>query len=230
MPGGSLYRSASFLTSAPEPRALPADEGLEVAFAGRSNVGKSSVLNTLTGQRGLARTSKTPGRTQLLNAFRLDDSRRLIDLPGYGFARVPDVVRQRWGRSIDAYLRTRRSLVGLVMISDARRPLGTLDQTLFGWVSHTALAVHVILNKSDKLSRGAGSQALRSARAWLEENCPDASCQLFSATRQTGLETLCERLDSWFELVTGDQSTARKSAPTDTAATAGQPSHHVTSR
>lgn len=211
MAGGSHYHSASFVASAPDLRAMPPDQGWEVAFAGRSNVGKSSVLNALTGRRGLARTSKTPGRTQMLNVFGLDPQRRLIDLPGYGFAQVPEPVRQRWRRSVEAYLRRRRSLAGLVLISDVRRPLGTLDQAMLEWLGHHQLPVHVLLNKADKLGRGAAVEARRKADAWLHEHWPNASCQLFSAAQPAGLDELRERLDLWLGLgsaTADDQPTA----------------------
>src|SRR5271154_1081060 len=142
------FRSAHFVLSAPDLRRLPPDTGAEIAFAGRSNAGKSSALNAICDQSGLARTSKTPGRTQLLNVFALDADRRLVDLPGYGYAKVPEAMRDKWRRVIDAYLHGRESLRGVVLIVDSRHPLKEFDQQMLGFCGEIELACHVLLSKS----------------------------------------------------------------------------------
>ncbi len=154
------YQQTSFLTSAPDINALPPDTGIEVAFAGRSNAGKSSALNTLTRQNSLARTSKTPGRTQLINTFRLADEKRLIDLPGYGFAKVPLAVKEKWQKSLGEYLMKRQSLKGLVVLMDIRHPLKDLDQQLIHWAVQSNLSVLLLLTKADKLSPGPRKKTL----------------------------------------------------------------------
>ena len=159
-------RSAAFETSAARPRGFPPAEVPELAFAGRSNAGKSSSINLLCGQKALARTSKTPGRTQLINFFDLDGQARLVDLPGYGFAKAPEKVRNAWKTLIDHYLTHRESLVGLVQIMDARRPLTEFDQQMLAWCAARPMPCVVLLNKADKLSRGAAaSEQLQVQRA-----------------------------------------------------------------
>lgn len=182
------FRAAQFLTSAPDPRRLPPDTGAEVAFAGRSNAGKSSALNAICDQSGLARTSKTPGRTQLLNVFVLDEVRRLIDLPGYGYAKVPEAVREKWRLAIDAYLRERESLRGIVLIMDSRHPLKDFDRQMLGYCAEIGLACHVLLTKSDKLSRSEGLRTLAAVRVKCKSAGWHATAQLFSAQAKTGLE------------------------------------------
>lgn len=192
------YRQASFIKGVARLGALPADVGAEVAFAGRSNAGKSSVINALTGRAALARISKTPGRTQQLNFFVLDDdAHRLVDLPGYGYANVPVAVKQRWAALVDGYLRTRRSLVGVVVLMDVRRPFTDADAQLVDWCVHAEVATHILLNKADKLSRGAGARVLADARKRIAPLGEEHVVQLFSATRRTGIEQLGERLDTW---------------------------------
>ncbi len=181
-----------FLISAAQLHQLPADEGAEIAFAGRSNAGKSSALNTLTGQRNLARTSKTPGRTQLINCFALDPQRRLVDLPGYGYAQVALTLRQQWGELIAAYLERRLSLRALVLLMDVRHPLTALDVQLLELWLMTGKPCHVLLTKADKLSRGAGLQVLMRARKAVDEEL--VSWQLFSATTGVGLEEARARI------------------------------------
>src|SRR3990167_8544424 len=148
------YQKAYFLLSAAAVEQLPPDTGIEVAIVGRSNAGKSSVLNCLTKQKGLARVSKTPGRTQLINVFVLDEERRLIDLPGYGFATAPAAAKAKWEKSIEDYFQKRNSLKGLVLIMDIRHPLKELDWQMLDYCEHANLAVHILLNKMDKLSKG----------------------------------------------------------------------------
>ena len=156
------YGAADFLTSAARVSQCPQDQGWEVAFAGRSNAGKSSAINCLTGNRKLARTSRTPGRTQLINFFALDPERRLVDLPGYGYAKVPQAVKAAWNRQLEAYLSERRSLRGLVLLSDARHPLKEFDQMLLNWAASCDMPIHVLLTKADKLKRGPAKACLLS--------------------------------------------------------------------
>lgn len=188
------FRAAVFLKSAASPRDFPPDAGREVAFAGRSNAGKSSVINALAGNRRLARTGKTPGLTRLINFFTVRDGVRLVDLPGYGFARVAANVRAGWERAIDTYLRGRRSLAGLVVIMDARHPFTPADQAFLATARAAGREVHVLLNKADKLSRGEAARTLREATA---KAGPGVSVQLFSAAKGDGLEALETVLDGW---------------------------------
>ncbi|MEP6939942.1 MAG: ribosome biogenesis GTP-binding protein YihA/YsxC [Rudaea sp.] len=182
------FRHAEFLTSAAETRQLPADSGAEIAFAGRSNAGKSSALNAICDQTGLARTSKTPGRTQLLNVFALGEGRRLVDLPGYGYAKVPEAMRVRWRAVIDAYLRERQSLRAVVLIMDSRHPLKEFDQQMLAFCRDIDRACHVLLTKADKLSRGDAARTLALARKEVEAIGSKATMQLFSALAKTGLD------------------------------------------
>jgi GTP-binding protein len=191
------FQRAQFLTSVPEARLAPADTGAEVAFAGRSNAGKSSALNSITGQRSLARTSKTPGRTQQINFFDLGDNRRLVDLPGYGYAQVPQSLKERWQQNLAQYLRVRRSLRGLVLLMDCRHPLTDYDRHMLGWSADAGLAVHILLTKADKLKRGAANAALLAVRQRLPEWHPQATVQLFSALKQIGVDEARERLSEW---------------------------------
>lgn len=187
----AAFGRVRFDRTAPDIRHAPRDGIAEVAFAGRSNAGKSSALNTLCGQRALARTSKTPGRTQALNFFELAPGYRLVDLPGYGYAKVPEAERRRWGREIERYLGARQELRGLVLVADIRRGLTTLDRQLLDWCAAGAIAVHVLLTKSDKLGRGQQSQALKSAQAALGRA---TTVQLFSATSRLGVDAARERI------------------------------------
>ena len=182
------FRAAQFATSAPDSRRLPADTGAEIAFAGRSNAGKSSALNAICDQAGLARTSKTPGRTQLLNVFVLDEARRLIDLPGYGYAKVPVAMREKWRQVIDAYLRERESLRGVVLIMDSRHPLKDFDRQMLAYCREIGLACHVLLTKSYKLSRSEAARTLAVVRAECAKQGWTATAQLFSALAKTGLD------------------------------------------
>jgi GTP-binding protein len=183
-------QGAQFALAAHRISQLPADQGAEVAFAGRSNAGKSSALNALTGHRGLARTSKTPGRTQQMVAFTLPPlqdgtAARLIDLPGYGYAKVPEELREHWKREIDAYLHRRQSLRGVVLIADIRHPLKAFDQTMLDFCAATGLPCHLLLTKADKLSRNQAAQALAAARKGLGDG---VTAQAFSSTAGTGLD------------------------------------------
>ena len=192
------YRRAQFLKSAPTLRECPADEGAEVAFAGRSNAGKSSAINTLTGNSKLARTSKTPGRTQLLNFFSLDEQHRLVDLPGYGFAKVPLAVKNEWQQHLDEYLSARQSLRGLVLLMDIRHPLQPFDTLLLEWAARSKMPVHALLTKSDKLTYGAGKTTLLQTRKAMKAMSGlQTTVQLFSAHNGQGLEELQQHLNGW---------------------------------
>ena len=190
------YHKSVYLFSAHRLAQLPPDTGKEVVFAGRSNAGKSSVINALAGQKGLARTSRQPGRTRQINFFAVDGDNRLVDLPGYGYAKAPISLRRHWGELINAYLERRRCLTGLVLIVDIRRSLTEPDRQLLVWCESKALPVHVLLNKSDKLSRGNAGQALVAVEEMLGDN---GSSQLFSAVKKHGLEDLRRKLDVWLE-------------------------------
>jgi GTP-binding protein len=181
-----LLHHPQFLISAHIPDQWPPDHGAEVAFAGRSNVGKSSAINTITNRRSLARTSKTPGRTRQIVFFRLDDDCRLVDLPGYGYAKVPESLRRHWGQMIERFLRTRMSLRGLILLMDIRHPLTVLDRQMLEWSESADLAVHVLLTKSDKLSRSKAQQSLREVKMRLSGFCNAVSVQLFSSVNRTG--------------------------------------------
>jgi GTP-binding protein len=188
--------TAIFLKSAARPTDFPADEGREVAFVGRSNSGKSTAVNLVTGTRKLARVSKTPGRTQLLNFFEFGAGRRLVDLPGYGFARVAPDVQALWRRSLEAYLSERASLVGLVVTMDIRRGVTTLDDALLRWLEPRELSVAVLLTKADKLSRGA---AIAQERKLAAELGPAVKLTRFSALTGDGVATAQQWIEDWLE-------------------------------
>ncbi|VAX00376.1 GTP-binding protein EngB [hydrothermal vent metagenome] len=181
------FQNISFLISVPKPKQAPADEGSEVAFAGRSNAGKSSALNAITQRKALARISKTPGRTQHLVFFSLDQERRLVDLPGYGFAKVPARVKREWGEAMSNYFETRKSLQGLVLLMDVRHPLTDFDQQMLQWCDSVNMRVHILLTKADKLKKGpAKASFLQVQKAVAAYSL--VSIQLFSATKKLGLE------------------------------------------
>jgi GTP-binding protein len=195
----AFYQQAQFQMSAAKLSQLPPDEGREVAFAGRSNAGKSSAINKITGQKSLARTSKTPGRTQLINFFSLDEERRLVDLPGYGYAKVAEDIKRRWQATMERYLSSRHSLQGLILLMDVRHPLKEVDRQLLGWCWQVAMPVHVLLTKADKLNRGPAQSVLLQVRRELEARAPagSTSVQLFSALKGTGLDQVYGVLDGW---------------------------------
>ena len=195
-----FYRRASFLISAARPAQFPKGAGLEVAFAGRSNAGKSSAINTLCGNKNLAKTSKIPGRTRLINFFALDEQRRLVDLPGYGYAKVPEKMKLEWQQLMEAYLQQRKALRGLVIIMDIRHPLKEFDWQMLEWCHYYQLPAHVLLTKADKLKRGAQQKHLLMVRRQLGASGIDASVQVFSALNQVGLEELVAKLNEWLEL------------------------------
>jgi len=188
----SAYPEARFVSSAHRPGQFLPDEGREVAFAGRSNAGKSSAINAILGRRGLARTSKTPGRTQLVNFFHVGEGLRITDLPGYGYARVPEPVRRHWGQLMDTYFRERRSLAGLFLVMDVRHPLTEFDSRMLAWADSVGCPVHVLLTKADKLSRGKAAATRHSVVRALG---PDAGVQLFSALKATGVDEARSVLD-----------------------------------
>lgn len=190
----SAYPDAEFLTSANQRSQFLADDGREVAFAGRSNAGKSSAINAILGRRGLARTSKTPGRTQLVNFFGLGGELRITDLPGYGYAKVPETVRRHWGQLMDDYFHHRESLAGLFIVMDARRPLTDFDLAMLEWARTAGCPAHLLLTKADKLSRGAGAAALLGVRKKVGDA---ATAQLFSALKNTGVEEARGVLDGF---------------------------------
>jgi GTP-binding protein len=190
----------SFQTSSPTLALCPPDIGFEVAFAGRSNAGKSSAINCLTRQKQLARASKTPGRTQLINFFQLDADRRLVDLPGYGYAKVPEAMKLAWQRHLGHYLRERYCLRGLIMLMDIRHPLMPYDRNMLSWAQERTLPIHILLTKADKLARGPAMSTLQNVRRDLKKLGIDASIQLFSAVNRTGIEDAAMQLANWLDM------------------------------
>jgi GTP-binding protein len=188
------FEQAAFLTSAAKLQQCPPDTGREVAFCGRSNAGKSSAINCLTGNSKLARTSKTPGRTQLINFFSVQDDIRLVDLPGFGYAKVPEKMRESWHQNIDAYLRNRESLVGIILVMDIRHPMKDFDRMMIEWSGTTGIPLHILLTKADKLKHGPGNSVRLQITRELPEN---ASVQLFSSARDIGREALVKQLGAW---------------------------------
>lgn len=193
----NLHR-ATFTISAPDIRRLPDDSGIEVAFAGRSNAGKSSALNTLTNQKSLARTSKTPGRTQLINVFEIAENKRLIDLPGYGYAKVPLEMKVKWQKALGEYLEKRECLKGLVILMDIRHPLKDLDKDLIQWAVDSELPILALLTKCDKLSQGQRSTEVLKVKKVLKELKADITVQAFSSLKRTGSEQATAVIQGWF--------------------------------
>ncbi|QLZ70663.1 YihA family ribosome biogenesis GTP-binding protein [Legionella sp. PC1000] len=194
------YSKAVFLKSAARVSHLPEDSGYEVAFAGRSNAGKSSALNCLTGIKNLARTSKTPGRTQLINLFEIDEARRLVDLPGYGYAKVALQVKMDWQKNLAHYLEVRRSLKGLILLMDIRHPLKDLDLMMIDWALERELPVHILLTKSDKLSRSDVKNTMSKVRKHYELATHLITVQSFSSLKKEGVGELIALLNQWFDL------------------------------
>ena len=196
------FNKAAFATAAPSIRQCPPEEGVEVAFAGRSNAGKSSAINTLTNNKKLARTSKTPGRTQLINYFNLNDSQRLVDLPGYGFAKVPKGMKHEWQRNLSEYLRERKTLKGLVLMMDIRHALQKYDEMMLGWALEAEMPVHILLTKADKLKRGPAQSTLLKLRKHLKTIGAEhlATAQTFSSLKHTGVDTLKVKLCEWLAI------------------------------
>src|SRR5437773_8452580 len=193
----SPFRSASFFKSVASLADAPASIG-EIAFVGRSNTGKSSALNALAGSQ-LAFVSKTPGRTRLINFYALGSERFIVDLPGYGYARVPEATRAPWEKLLGGYLQTRESLCGLALVMDVRHPLTELDQRMLGWFCPTGKPVHVLLTKADKLSREAAQKVLRRVEGEIRGFAPNASVQLFSSLKKSGLEEAAAVLLGWLD-------------------------------
>jgi GTP-binding protein len=193
------FRIARYLMGAAKLSQLPPDEGFEVALAGRSNAGKSTALNAITDQKSLAKTSKTPGRTQLINLFRLDDERRLTDLPGYGFAKVSKNVKEQWQKTLSTYLQERQCLRAMIVFMDIRHPLKETDKQMINWAVEADLPVHVVLSKADKLKSGARKAALLAANKQLARISENISSQFFSATHKLSLDELIDTIASWYE-------------------------------
>lgn len=194
------FQSAEFTTSAPSLKQCPEDSGCEVAFAGRSNAGKSSAINTLTRNKSLARTSKTPGRTQMINYFTLAEGKRLVDLPGYGYAKVPIAMKALWDRHLAEYLQQRKSLGGLILLMDIRHPLQDYDRQMLNWAAQAGLPVHILLTKSDKLKRGPAQSTLLKVDSFLREMDPGVTLltvQTFSSLKKQGLPELEAQLNRW---------------------------------
>lgn len=192
------YHMTHFVMSAPDIRHLPSDAGIEVAFAGRSNAGKSSALNTLTQQKSLARTSKTPGRTQLINLFEVKPGIRLVDLPGYGYAEVPEEMKRKWQRALGEYLQMRNSLKGLVVLMDIRHPLKDLDQQMIQWAVDVGTPVMLLLTKADKLASGARQEQIKMVREAVKEFMGDIQVEAFSSPKKMGVDKLSDKLNTWF--------------------------------
>ncbi len=200
VPVAAALQRARFLVGARRVAQFPPDQGWEVAFAGRSNAGKSSALNATLGLRSLARTSKTPGRTREVNFFGLDEDRRVVDLPGYGYARASDAERRRWEQTVELYLEGRRCLRGVVLVMDLRHPFTDFDQQFLAWCHHLQLAVHILLTKADKLSKSRAKSTLLAARQHPAAGGGRVSLQLFSAPKRYGVEALQLRLAGWLDL------------------------------
>ena len=197
----ALYRKATFLLAVQHLNQLPEQFTCEVGFAGRSNAGKSSAINTITGISSLARTSKTPGRTQQIVYFALDQTRALVDLPGYGFAQVPTKVKDQWGQLMDAYFHNRKQLKGLVLVMDVRHPMRDFDEQMLDWCQYAKTPVHILLTKSDKVSKNVGnSTRLQVEKMIREMGIENTEVQLFSSLKRTGNEVVVNKLNQWFEI------------------------------
>ncbi|HOY00020.1 ribosome biogenesis GTP-binding protein YihA/YsxC [Zoogloea sp.] len=208
----SLFRNAQFEISVAKPNGLPPPAGPEVAFAGRSNAGKSSAINTLCDHVRLAFVSKTPGRTQLINFFRLRNGAVLVDLPGYGYAEVPEAIRLQWQRLLEDYLTRRPNLVGLVLIMDSRHPLKDRDRVMIGWFAPSGRPIHVLLTKSDKLTRSEQAATLAAVRKELAPLGEQVTVQLFSSLKKTGIEEAERVVGSWLSVP--DEELSGEAAPT----------------
>ena len=193
-----VYHHVSFIKSAADISDAPEDKGTEIAFAGRSNAGKSSAINALTKQKALARISKTPGRTQLLNFFDVDEQRRFVDLPGYGYAKVPAAIKTKWYRMMEDYLSKRQSLQGIVLMMDVRHPLTEFDWKMIEWSDYNHKPLHILLTKADKLKFGAAKNTLLGVQKELQESSMHLTVQLFSARKKTGIDQIHSVLDEWF--------------------------------
>src|SRR6478609_8293893 len=210
------FHKAVFIQSAPSIRECPPEEGIEVAFAGRSNAGKSSAINALTNNHKLARVSKTPGRTQLINFFELSPTQRLVDLPGYGYAKVSREQKELWQRYLSEYLRERQCLKGLILLMDIRHPLQEFDTTMLNWATESNMAVHILLTKADKLSRGQAGSALMMVKKEIKAaGMADlVSIQTFSSLKNTGVDDLKEKLQIWLAPESDDLTDVAESTDT----------------
>lgn len=217
----SLFRHACFEISVADPQNLPQAGGAEIAFAGRSNAGKSSAINALAGHTRLAYVSKTPGRTQLINVFRLKCGAALVDLPGYGYAEVPDAVRRQWQNLLEHYLTQRTALIGLVLIMDARRPFTELDRQMIEWFGRTGKPIHCLLTKADKLSRQEQTKTLALACRLASAEFPDVpiTLQLFSSLKKTGIEEVEQVIGRWLGLKEKGPSAKGEKAESPNAST-----------
>ncbi|MRR52124.1 MAG: YihA family ribosome biogenesis GTP-binding protein [Rhodocyclaceae bacterium] len=196
----SLFRHAEFEISAAKPDQLLPSATPEIAFVGRSNAGKSSAINTLVGHTRLAFVSKTPGRTQLINVFRLKNGAALVDLPGYGFAQVPEKVRRQWQGMLEGYLTGRANLIGLVLIMDSRRPLLELDRKMIEWFSPTGRPIHCLLTKADKLTRQEQAVVLREVKEACADFKGQITAQLFSSLKKTGMDEVEKVVGGWLDI------------------------------
>lgn len=224
-----LYQKATYLMSVPTLEMCPEHLKYEIAFAGRSNAGKSSAINVLTSQRTLARTSKTPGRTQLINFFPVDEERALVDLPGYGFAKVKLDIKLEWQKGLTDYIEKRKSLRGVIMLVDSRMPPTDIDLMMLDWTLSMELPVHILLTKADKLRKAHADSNLRDVQNLLNEHYPHATVSLFSSLKRKGLDIAFNKMDEWMEYVRPvkefvpteetDVATVRPAKPTPSAAT-----------
>ena len=197
-----LLQNASFIISANHLNELPEDEGLEIAFAGRSNAGKSSAINTLSKQNKLAFVSKQPGRTQLINFFSIDDGKSLVDLPGYGFAKVPGSIKAHWQKTLPIYLQERKSLIGIIIVVDIRRSLTELDMKMLDWFAPRQRPIHLLLTKSDKFSKDKALRTLKEVKNQVEANWgipfkTECSAQLFSSLKKQGIDEAEDIIQKW---------------------------------
>ncbi len=195
----SKFQSASFYISVNDLGDLPQHSGIEIAFAGRSNAGKSSVINTLTNRNRLAFVSKTPGRTQQINFFRLNSNHFFVDLPGYGYAKVPYSVKNHWEKLLSTYLQTRESLKGLILIMDVRHPFKSIDIQMLDWFIPTGKAVHILLTKADKLSKLQAAHRLNEVSLYVQNSYPQCSVQLFSSLAAEGIEDVSNVIHTWLQ-------------------------------
>ena len=202
-----IYHQAKFINSSPDLKDTPEDQGKEIAFAGRSNAGKSSAINTLTRQNGLARISKTPGRTQMLNFFEINDQKRFVDLPGCGYAKVPIAVKKKWHELMEKYLTQRKSLCAIILVMDVRHPLTEFDWQMVNWCQHTGLPLHILLTKADKLTYGAAKNTLMQVQKELVDINFPLTMQLFSALKKTGVDEVHKALNLLFNQVEFEEET-----------------------
>lgn len=196
----TIYHRIKFIGSATNLNYAPKDQGKEIAFAGRSNVGKSSAINALTRQNTLARISKTPGCTQLLNFFAINEQLRIVDLPGYGYAKVPVVVKKKWQKMIEAYLSQRVALCGIILVMDIRHPLTSFDKNMIEWCKFAKLPLHILLTKADKLSYCARKNTLLKTKQELSKVGFNVSLQLFSALQKIDIDVAYKVMDKWFDI------------------------------